>query len=131
MDYREFMEQVKKDLPERLSGVLEGATVDTTQVDKLQEPAHLKWAAHFALHERSKSTQSPPAKESVHRAPDGVLCGLLFLLAIGVTVFCGLYDTFSHLLFSCSRAEQGSSSSVWANAFICTKSAENSSDLRP
>ena len=36
MDYREFMEQVKKDLPERLSGVLEGATVDTTQVDKLQ-----------------------------------------------------------------------------------------------
>ena len=36
MDYREFMEQVKKDLPEQLSGVLEGATVDTTQVDKLQ-----------------------------------------------------------------------------------------------
>ena len=35
MDYREFMEQVKKDLPEQLSGVLEGATVDTTQVDKL------------------------------------------------------------------------------------------------
>lgn len=36
MDYREFLEQIKKDLPERLSGVLEGATVDTTQVDKLQ-----------------------------------------------------------------------------------------------
>ena len=36
MDYREFMEQVKKDLPEQLSGVLEGAAVDTTQVDKLQ-----------------------------------------------------------------------------------------------
>ena len=36
MEYREFMEQIKKDLPERLSGVLEGATVDTTQVDKLQ-----------------------------------------------------------------------------------------------
>ncbi|MCO7118120.1 type IV secretory system conjugative DNA transfer family protein, partial [Oscillibacter valericigenes] len=36
MDYREFLEQIKKDLSERLSGVLEGATVDTTQVDKLQ-----------------------------------------------------------------------------------------------
>lgn len=36
MEYREFMEQIKKDLPERLSGTLEGATVDTTQVDKLQ-----------------------------------------------------------------------------------------------
>ena len=36
MEYREFMEQIKKDLPERLFGILEGATVDTTQVDKLQ-----------------------------------------------------------------------------------------------
>ena len=36
MDYREFMEKVKKDLPERLSGVLEGATEDTTQAVKLQ-----------------------------------------------------------------------------------------------
>ena len=36
MEYREFMEQIKKDLPERLSGTLEGATVDTTQVDRLQ-----------------------------------------------------------------------------------------------
>ena len=94
-------------------------------------PDPISLSVQHQLHERAKSTQSPPAKESVHRAPDGVLCGLLFLLAIGVTVFCGLYDTFSHLLFSCSRAEQGSSSSVWANAFICTKSAENSSGLRP
>lgn len=36
MEYREFMEQIKKDLPERLSGILEGAVVNTTQVDKLQ-----------------------------------------------------------------------------------------------
>ena len=36
MEYREFMEQIKKDLPERLSGTLEGAVVNTTQVDKLQ-----------------------------------------------------------------------------------------------
>ena len=36
MEYREFMEQIKKDLPERLSGILEGALVNTTQVDKLQ-----------------------------------------------------------------------------------------------
>ena len=36
MEYREFMEQIKKDLPERLFGTLEGATVDTTQVDRLQ-----------------------------------------------------------------------------------------------
>lgn len=36
MEYREFMEQIKKDLPEQLSGILEGAVVNTTQVDKLQ-----------------------------------------------------------------------------------------------
>ena len=36
MEYREFMEQIKKDLSERLSGTLEGAVVNTTQVDKLQ-----------------------------------------------------------------------------------------------
>lgn len=36
MEYREFMEQIKKDLPERLSGTLERAVVNTTQVDKLQ-----------------------------------------------------------------------------------------------
>ena len=36
MEYRDFMEQIKKDLPERLSGTLKGAVVNTTQVDKLQ-----------------------------------------------------------------------------------------------
>lgn len=36
MEYREFMEQVKRDLPEQLFGTLERAAVTTTQVDKLQ-----------------------------------------------------------------------------------------------
>lgn len=36
MDYREFAERVKDDLPGRLTGALEGADVRVAQVDKLQ-----------------------------------------------------------------------------------------------
>ena len=36
MEYKEFIDQVKVDLPERLSGTLEGAMVNETQVNKLQ-----------------------------------------------------------------------------------------------
>lgn len=36
MDYREFINQIKYDLPERLSGELEGAAVNEIQVNRLQ-----------------------------------------------------------------------------------------------
>ena len=36
MDYKEFIEMVKQDLPQKLSGILEGANISDAKVDKIQ-----------------------------------------------------------------------------------------------
>ena len=36
MDYKEFIEMVKQDLPQKLSGILEGANISDATVDKIQ-----------------------------------------------------------------------------------------------
>ncbi len=40
MDYKEFIEQVKRDLPERLAGDLKGASVADSHVEKLQNASY-------------------------------------------------------------------------------------------
>ena len=47
MEYKEFIDQVKVDLPERLSGTLEGAMVNETQVKRIMET--LTTAEYWAI----------------------------------------------------------------------------------